>query len=137
MTGITPYLLFPGNAAEALAHYRAVFGGELQTHSFTEFGRTDGPGDAIAHATLTGPVTVYAADAGPDEDAVHMGGMFFALLGAAESETLHRWFDELAAAGRVILPLESRPWGASDGQVVDQFGVRWLIGYEAETGARA
>ncbi len=30
MSGLIPYLLFPGNAAEALRHYRSVFGGELQ-----------------------------------------------------------------------------------------------------------
>lgn len=130
MTGITPYLLFPGNAAEALEFYGSVFGGGLELHTYAEFGRSDGPADAIAHGTLVGPVAIYGADAGPDEDAVHMGGMFFSLLGAAAPATLHRWFDALAAGGRVILPLELREWDASDGQLVDRFGVRWLIGYE-------
>jgi PhnB protein len=26
--------------------------------------------------------------------------------------------------------LQARPWGASDGQVIDRYGVRWLIGFE-------
>jgi PhnB protein len=30
--------------------------------------------------------------------------------------------------------LQTRPWGASDGQVVDRFGLHWLIGFEAEDG---
>jgi len=25
--------------------------------------------------------------------------------------------------------LQTRPWGASDGQVIDRYGLHWLIGY--------
>lgn len=130
MTGITPYLLFPGTAAEALEFYRGVFGGDLTLNGFAEFGRADGPADAIAHGVLDGPVGLYGADAGSDEDAVQMGGMFLSLLGTAEPATLHRWFDALAEGGRAIDPLVRRSWGASDGQLIDRYGVRWLIGYE-------
>ena len=28
-----------------------------------------------------------------------------------------------------------RPWGASDGQVVDRYGVHWLIGFEGQEAA--
>ncbi|MDA8332444.1 MAG: VOC family protein, partial [Candidatus Dormibacteraeota bacterium] len=28
--------------------------------------------------------------------------------------------------------LQRRPWGAYDGQVVDRYGLHWLIGYEEE-----
>lgn len=57
-------------------------------------------------------------------------GLMFAILGAAEPATLHAWFDRLAEGGRVVDALQQRPWGASDGQVVDRFGLHWLIGYE-------
>jgi PhnB protein len=26
--------------------------------------------------------------------------------------------------------LQKRPWGAFDGQVIDRFGLHWLVGYE-------
>ncbi len=137
MSGITPYILFPGTAEEALRFYREVFGGDLALHSYGDFGRGDGPTDAIAHGVLSGAgsdgtLSLYGADAGPDEDAVDMGGMFLSLLGAADPETLHRWFDALAAGGRILEPLIDRAWGAFDGQVLDRFGLRWLIGYELE-----
>lgn len=132
MSGITPYLLFPGTAEEALRFYHAVFGGDLVLHSYADFGRGDGPADAIAHGVLSGPAALYGADAGPDEDAISMGGMFLSLLGAADPETLHRWFTALAADGRIVEPLVERAWGAVDGQLVDRYGVRWLIGYELE-----
>lgn len=132
MTGLTPYLLFPGNAAEALDLYASVFGGEVQSWTYADMGRHDGPGDAIAHGQLAGPVALAAADAGADDDAVQMTGMFLSLLGTADAATLTRWFDALAADGRVIDPLQERPWGGVDGSLADRYGIRWLIGYEPE-----
>lgn len=132
MSGLVPYLLFPGNAAEAFAHYRSVFGGELQLFDYAQLGREDGPGDAIGHGMLQGVVELSGADAGADDDAVQMSGMFLSLLGTADAATLTRWFDALAAQGRVLSALEKRPWGDVDGMVVDRFGIRWLIGFHPE-----
>lgn len=125
------YVLFPGNAREALGFYQSVFGGELQLFSYAEFGRTDGPTDAIAHGQLTGRVSINASDAGPDEDAVHMTGVMLTILGA-EPNLERAWFAALAEGGRVLDDLQRRPWGDFDGQVVDQFGVRWLIGFKGD-----
>lgn len=133
MTAPVPYLLFPGSAEEALTFYHDVFGGELALHTYAEFGRHDGPGDAIAHGELSGPVSLGGADAGADDDAVQMNGMFLSLLGAADAATLTRWFAQLSDGGRVIDPLQERPWGDSDGTVADRYGIRWLIGFHPES----
>lgn len=132
MTQMSLYLWFPGTARAALEHYREVFGGELVLHSFADMQRTDGPADAIGHGMLTGTVPLYATDAVADEATVQMDGVSVALLGTADAATLTRWFEGLADGGTVIDPLQERPWGASDGQVRDRFGVRWLIGFEPE-----
>lgn len=125
-----PYLLLPGTAREALSFYAETFGGELKLHTYEEFGRTDGPPDAIAHGILEGTVALYASDAAAGEAPLRTEGLMFSLLGTAEPATLHAWFDALAEGGRVIDPLQERAWGASDGQVVDRFGLHWLVGYE-------
>ncbi|WP_448720942.1 VOC family protein [Microbacterium natoriense] len=132
MSGLIPYLLFPGNAAEALNFYQGVFGGELQMLDYAAAGRRDGPGDAIAHGQLSGIVEIAGADAGADDDAVQMGGMFLSLLGTADATILTSWFDQLAAGGRVIDMLQARPWGDFDGTLVDRYGIRWLIGFHPE-----
>jgi PhnB protein len=62
-----PYLLFPGTARQALTFYHEVFGGELRLNTFGEFGRDDGPADAVAHGILRGPVSVFAAGAAGEE----------------------------------------------------------------------
>jgi len=130
MTGVTPYLSFPGTAREALTHYQKVFGGELVLNTLADFGRDDGPEDAIAHGMLRGPVELFASDAGPDEPSLRIEGVLFALLGTAEAHTLEAWFAALCDGGTEIDPLQLRPWGDHDGQVTDRFGVRWLIGYQ-------
>lgn len=129
----TLYLWFPGTASEALLFYRGVFGGELALHTYADFGRTDGPAEALAHGMLTGAVTLCACDAAPGEPTLSMSGASVALLGVAAPEELTRWFAELAEGGAVIDALQERGWNACDGQVVDRFGVRWLIGYELPT----
>lgn len=130
MTAPTPYLHLPGTARAALERYRDVFGGTLVLGTFAEMQRTDGPGDAIGHGMLQGPVELFAADAGADDAPLRLDGVMFALLGTAEPAVLERWFADLADGGVVTDPLQLRPWGDHDGQVTDRFGVRWLIGYQ-------
>lgn len=130
MSGLVPYLHFPGTAREALTFYREVFGGDLTLHTLADFGRTDGPAEAIAHGILSGPVELFGADAAGGDAPLAIAGVMFSLLGTAGSATLERWFAALAEGGTVIDALQERPWGAHDGQVTDRFGVTWLIGYE-------
>jgi PhnB protein len=133
MTHPTPYLHLPGTTREALTFYGDVFGCRVQVHTFEEFNRTDGPPDAVAHGYLAdGPVELFAADVAGDEPPFRSVGMMLSLLGAADPATLRRWFSRLSDDGRVVDDLQTRPWGASDGQVVDRFGLHWLIGFEGE-----
>ncbi len=140
MTAPTPYLFFPGTTREALTFYGRVFGCAVRLHTLEEFGRIDGPPDAIAHGYLEdGPVALYAADtvgegAGADAAGLRLEGLSLALLGTATPATLREWFAALSEGGRVVDDLQVRPWGATDGQVVDRYGVPWLIGFEGDEG---
>ncbi|HEX7350761.1 VOC family protein [Brachybacterium sp.] len=131
------YLHLPGTAAEALEFYRGVFGGEVQQFTFAQFERTDGPATAIAHGQLAGAVDLFVSDAGEADEPFTARGLMVALLGTAEPTTLRTWFASLAEGGEVVDPLQRRPWGDSDGQVRDRYGVQWLIGYQHGTDAAA
>ena len=131
MTDPTPYVHFPGIAREAMTFYGDVFGGSVQLHTFAEFSRTDGPAAAIAHgALMDGPVRLFGSDAAGDEPPVRCEGMMLSLLGTEAPSVLRQWFAKLSEGGRVLDDLQMRPWGASDGQVVDRYGSHWLIGFE-------
>ena len=58
--------------------------------------------------------------------------MMLALLGTAAPSTLRHWFSCLCEGGRIVDDLQTRPWGADDGQVIDHYGLHWLIGFEGE-----
>lgn len=135
MTSPTPYVLFPGTAREALTFYADVFGGVARLHTLAEFNRTDGPPDAVAHGWLDGPVSLFGADATDPDAAVVCQGVMLSLLGTADPATLTGWFEGLAEGGRVVDPLQVRPWGDSDGQIVDRYGLHWLIGFQGEGSA--
>jgi PhnB protein len=133
VTAPTPYLYFAGSARDALTFYGDVFGCAVQLHTFAEFTRTDGPADAIAHGYLVeGPVALFAADVTDGEPSLRCEGMMLSLLGAAEPTVLRDWFARLSEGGQIVDDLQSRPWGASDGQVIDRFGLHWLIGFESD-----
>jgi PhnB protein len=133
MTDPEPYVLFPGTAREALTFYGDVFGCAVQLHTFAEFSRADGPADAIAHGGLTGgPVALGGADVAGDERPVRSEGLMLALLGTADPSTLRTWFSRLSEGGQVVDDLQTRPWGGSDGQVIDRYGLHWLIGFERD-----
>ena len=136
MTDPTPYVLFPGTARSALTFYGDVFGCAVELNTFAEFNRDDGPADAIAHGGLTGgPVALSGADVSGTERPFRSEGLMLALLGTAAPSTLRTWFARLSEGGQVVDDLQKRPWGASDGQVIDRYGLHWLIGFEGEESA--
>jgi PhnB protein len=133
MTAPTPYVLFPGTAREALNFYGDVFGCQVELHTVAEFGRDDGPKDAIAHGYLhAGPVALFAADVTSEQTPLRCEGLMLSLLGASGPPTLREWFRRLADGGRVVDDLQRRPWGAYDGQLIDRYGLCWLIGFESD-----
>lgn len=133
MTALTPYLHLPGTAREALTFYGEVFGAEVHAFTLAQFGRTDGPAEAVAHGYLSGgPVTLFASDATAEEPTLRCEGLMLSLLGTAEPDTLRAWFAALSEGGRVVDDLQKRPWGDVDGQVVDRYGLHWLIGFQVE-----
>lgn len=132
MAAPVPYIHFAGVASSALRTYQEIFGGELRLHTFADLNRDDGDPGLIAHGELRGPVDLFGADAGNGDVTMSVQGLLLALLGAADASRSRSWFDQLAATGTVIDPLQQRPWGAFDGQVRDRYGLTWLIGFESE-----
>ena len=135
MTGPTPYIHFQGTAREALSFYADVFGGATQLHTFAEFSRTDGPADAVAHGYLEDtPIALFASDVAGEQPAFRAQGLMLSLLGTAEAATMRGWFARLAETGKVVDDLQKRPWGTFDGQVIDRYGLHWLIGFKDDAG---
>ena len=131
-TRLNPYLTFDGNAREAMEFYREVLGGDLTLSTFGENGMSDDAAVAeqIMHAQLETPsgFTLMASDGPPGQPVAPMSGVQISLSGDTDSDAeLSGYFDKLAAAGTVVEPLVTAPWGDKFGMVSDRFGVLWMV----------
>lgn len=127
-TRLNPYLRFNGDAREALEFYHSIFGGELKTNTFGEFGMQDTPqADQLMHGQLETELgyTIMASDTPPG-----MGfnpGDTITISLSGDEEVLRTYFDALAEGGKVGTPLEKQMWGDEYGDLTDKFGVNWMV----------
>ncbi len=123
----TPYMKFNGKAAEALEFYRDVFGGSLELTRYRDMPMDEAPGDPdwVMHGALTleGGGTLFAAD-GPDAPA--SGNVELCIWGD-DAGQLEGFFTRLQEGGEVQLPFAAAPWGSYFGQVVDAYGIVWML----------
>jgi PhnB protein len=126
---LNPYLTFNGNAREAMEFYRSVFGGELKVNTFGEFGNPDpAVADRVMHAQLTSPkgYLLMASDTGPGMP-YDPGNNVTVSLSGDPGEGLEDAWAKLADGGKVTMPFEKQMWGDLFGQVVDKFGIQWMV----------
>jgi PhnB protein len=130
---LNPYISFNGNAREAMEFYTSVFGGELTTSTFGEYGNT-GPGsDGIMHAQLETPsgFTIMASDT-PEGMSYEPGTNITVSLSGDDSDELRGYWTKLSDGGTVAVPLEKQMWGDEFGQLTDRFGIGWLVNIAGE-----
>jgi PhnB protein len=129
-TILNPYLNFRGQAKEAGEFYQSVFGGELTVSTFDDFQMAHDPseGGLVMHSQLTTPggLTLMISDVPSSMEYTPGNNISVSLSGDDEAE-LHGYFDKLAEGGTLGVPLEKAPWGDSFGQLVDKFGIGWLV----------
>jgi PhnB protein len=85
--------------------------------------------DKIMHGSVSvGDLVLMGDDVAPERYEEPKG---FALsLQITSIDDAERIFRELARDGRIVMPLEKTFWAARFGQVVDRFGIPWLINCE-------
>jgi PhnB protein len=136
---LNPYIGFQDQARPALEFYREVFGGELTTSTFAEFGMADGEaGSGLMHGQLETDqgFTIMAADTPPGTE--HQGGASISIsLSGDDREELRRWWEQLSSDGSVSVPLEPQPWGDEFGMCTDRFGVTWMVNIAGSGGGGA
>jgi PhnB protein len=128
-THLNPYISFNGDARQAMEFYAEVFGGELKTNTFGEFGGGDDAyADKIMHAQLEAEdgLTLMGADTGPGME--HNPGTNISIsLSGDDDAKLHGYWDRLSEGGTVAVPLEKQMWGDVFGMCVDRFGITWMV----------
>jgi PhnB protein len=127
---LNPYLNWRGEAADAMAFYQSVLGGELASNTFAEFGGMGVPEaeqGQVMHAQLSvsDSITLMGSDVPSTHDVQISNGTVS--LSGDDVDQIRGWFEGLAAGGTVDLPFEKAPWGDHFGQVTDRFGITWMF----------
>jgi PhnB protein len=138
---VQSYLFFNGNCAEAVEFYRKALGAVVEfSISFKESPEPPPPGmmppnwgDKIMHTSFKiGQTTVMASD-GCGPEAKGFQGFSLSLSVATEAEA-DRYFNALAAGGKVTMPLNKTFWSPRFGMLEDKFGIGWMVSLPGKEG---
>lgn len=133
MANVTPFLLFDGNCAEAMAFYRSCLGGEL---TITRLGDTPMKHQAppaqhhkVVHAHLaSGAIELAATDWLHPTRAPRPGNTVALYVDGGTYRELREIFDKLSVGAdpELLDDLREMPFGVY-GHLADRYGVHWFF----------
>jgi PhnB protein len=115
---IVTSLSFQGQCRAAFELYASVLGGKITAE------------DWLMHCWLdVGDQALMGADMdvawAPNIEKPKNG--FDVTLHSKSMDEARRWFEQLSAGGRVVMPFDATSWSPGYGSVVDKFGVPWMV----------
>jgi PhnB protein len=132
-TQVIPYLNFNGHCREALSFYQQCLGGDLSLQKVAESPMAaqmpSEMGANILHGCLTrnGETLVMGSDMlGAN---TKPGNTVFLCLNCGSDEEIHTYFQKLTTDGTVKTPLHQSFWGATFGELIDKYGMTWMLNH--------
>jgi len=138
MPTLNPYLKFNGNCEEAFNHYKSVFGGEFTNPMRfkdvpSEYQMPAGEEELIMHISLpmgNGSV-LMGCDVPSSMGVAKVGDNIDISISVTSKQEADQLFNGLAAGGSVMMPMSDAFWGSYFGMCTDQFGIHWMVSYDA------
>ena len=136
MTTINPWINFNGNAEEAFAFYKSVFGGEFtKVMRFKEIASPEFPvaekdeNKIMLIALPIGKSNVLMANDVPEimgqvNENENRSKISVSMESKEEADKL---FNGLSAGGKVEVPMDDSSWGSYFGMFRDKYGIEWII----------
>lgn len=129
----TPYLMFNGNAKEALEYYKGVFGCEIevmQTYGEADYPTPPEAEQKIMHARLKkDDLLLMISDAFPG-NTVEIGNNLSLVLEFESEDEIRTVYSALIEKGTILMELQDTFWGATYAKVKDVFGMIWDLNLE-------
>ncbi|MCM3675282.1 VOC family protein [Peribacillus simplex] len=129
---VTPYLIFDGQAKDALAFYAEVFQAEvtdMQTYGEADFPTPEEANDLVLHAKIKkGDLLIMVSDTFPGNPLEVGNNVALVLECESESEIQHL-YDLMCEKGSSLMELQDTFWGAKYGKVKDQFDIHWDLNF--------
>jgi predicted 3-demethylubiquinone-9 3-methyltransferase (glyoxalase superfamily) len=127
MQQIVTFLMFTGNAGEAIHFYTSLFPNS-GIISMERYG-PEGPGEegTVIHARfyLNGQEFMAIDSAG--EHGFSFTPSISLYVNCGSEEEITRLYEKLSDNGGVLMPLDKYPFGEKFGWVTDRFGISWQL----------
>lgn len=127
MLTLSPYLVFGGQAREALEFYHGVLGGSLSITTHGEYMPNSPTKDQVMHGSITTEAFTLMASDDPRGSVSPPASSIQLCLWGDDLTQGQAWFDGLSAGGKVTTELGPQMWGDHYGDLVDKFGVTWAV----------
>ena len=131
---LQPYLMFGGNAEQALRFYERALGAKVEM--LMRFREAPDPppagmvppdwDDKVMHAALQVGAELLMMTDGMSSERQFAG--FSLSLTPPDEAAARRLFDALSDGGKIDMPLGKTFWSPCFGMLTDRFGVSWMVG---------
>lgn len=127
MQKITTFLMFDGQAEEAMNFYISIFK-DSEIINITHYGLNGaGAEGTVQHATFSLNGQVFMCiDSNVKHEFTFTPAMSLYVTCEAEAE-IAQLFEELSQGGEVFMPLDSYPFSEKFAWVADKYGVSWQL----------
>lgn len=140
MAQINPHINFNGNAEEAFHFYQSVFGGTFT--QIIRFKDLESPEYPVAEKEAKKIMHIAL----PIGNSVLMGNDVPEILGHVDEnenrskivitsesrEEADHLFNGLTVGGTIEYPMSESPWGSYFGMFRDQYGIEWMVSFDAK-----
>lgn len=124
---VTPFLMFEGNAEEALCFYASLFD-DAEIERIDRYG-PEGPGreGSVFQAAFSLGGQRFLCIDSPIQHAFSFTPAISLYVTCASEEELDHRFARLSEGGEILMPLGEYPFSRKYGWLQDRFGVSWQL----------
>jgi predicted 3-demethylubiquinone-9 3-methyltransferase (glyoxalase superfamily) len=127
---ITTFLMFSGQAEEAMHYYISVFD-QAEILSMQRYGANEaGAEGTVSHATFSVYGQVFMCMDSSVKHAFTFTPAISLFVTCATEDEIDRIFEKLSQGGEVFMPLTAYPFSDKFGWVADKYGVSWQLNLE-------
>lgn len=124
---ISPFLMFAGNAEEAMTFYISLFE-QSKIVNITRYGTNEGGAEGtVMQAIFSLQGQDFMCIDSPIEHDFTFTPAISLYVACDSEEEIRRLFEQLSAGGKLLMPLAAYPFSQKFGWVQDRFGVSWQL----------
>lgn len=129
---LIPYLNFNGNCEEALNSYKEILNGKVEIVNRYDNPAMNAPEEyknKILHARFYAEgIEFFASDVLPGKaQETNVKSRIAMSLAVEDPDRANVIFEKFALIGKVRIPFKKQFWGDWHGNLVDRYGIAWMI----------